>query len=158
MTAALRLRRLRSALDLVREPLQCLEALHPDLGKVGGGRLRKAFRAFAESKGTAAAAASFGDGDLNARVQFFGSPLYADYLDVRARALLSLARSSRDVASRKVALDGLTQMFAVRTKTCAKYVCGSGGNTCIMFAVRAEIRALCCGSGENVCTVVCGSD
>ena len=53
VTAALRLRRLRSALDLVREPLQCLEALHPDLGKVGGGRLRKAFRAFAEISATA---------------------------------------------------------------------------------------------------------
>ena len=53
------------------------------------------------------AASAFTDGDLDARVKFFGSALYADYLDIRARGLLSMAKATKDAAERDEVLKAL---------------------------------------------------
>lgn len=93
----------------------------------------KALKAFAESSltaTTATAAGAPGDGDLNARVKFFGSALYEDYLDLRARALLKLSKTTSDDAERDAALANLTRATIAdkTTKTEAQWACSLFGS------------------------------
>ena len=52
--------------------------------------------------------AKYGDGDLGARVKFFGSPLYRDFWGTRVRSLLQVAQGTEEKDTLQKALEALS--------------------------------------------------